>query len=62
LKVLKTSSLLRLVRYEHVEGTVASAAEMLEPPVPRAVFLAVASPVEDHLEPEQMVVLFSDYR
>ena len=62
LKVPTISNLLRFVRYELAEGMVASAAEMLEPPVPRAVFLAVASPVENHLEPEQMVMLFSDHR
>lgn len=63
LKARTTSSLLHLVRYEHVDEMLASAAGMLEPLVARHdVFLAVAPPVEDHLEPGQMAVLFSDHR
>lgn len=61
----RTSNLPRFVpseSYEHVEGNVACAAEKREPPTPHTVFLAVAPPAGDHLEPEQMAVLFSDHR
>jgi hypothetical protein len=61
----RTSSLPRFVSsgsYGYVEVIVASAAENREPPTPHTASLTVAPPVGDHLEPEQMVVLFSDHR